>query len=225
MTALTKDRNTPKRAGYQKSIPVAEGVKIFAGSQVCTNAAGYAVPGANVAGYKFAGIAQEYIDNSAGLDGELSIVVEQPVIVSLGAANITQADIGKPVFISDDQTVALSTTNSIACGVIREVISATAVWVDTFYCFVSGTIAAVDAAAAEAAAEGKVVAADAAEAAGAAPTAEEFAAVVTLVNELKALVTDAPNKIEFDAVVTLANANKTTLNELIASLKVGRLVG
>jgi hypothetical protein len=219
MTVLTKDRNTPKKGGNLFAIPVAASTKIYAGSLVCSNATGYAVPGADTAGLLFRGIAQEFVDNSAGADGEKKVLVEHPVIVSMSTAGITQADIGKPVFIADDQTVAKSTTNSVCCGVIREVISATSVWLDTFYSKAAGSVTAVAADNAAAAVEDKVSSTDAAVAAGAAPTKEEFDAVVTLINELKGLVTDAPSKAEFDAVVTLANANKAAVNGVISKLK------
>ena len=44
--ALTKDRNTPRRDGMQFNDPVAANAKIFAGSLVCLDASGNAVPGA-----------------------------------------------------------------------------------------------------------------------------------------------------------------------------------
>ena len=131
MSALTKDRDTQRRDGEQRRIPVAASAKIFAGSIVCYNATGYAAPGADTANFKFAGFAEEYVDNSSGADGALYVRVRRGVfeIVTSGAA-IT--DIGKPVFATDDQTVAKSgTTNGVFVGRIFAFVSATSVFVDT----------------------------------------------------------------------------------------------
>jgi len=131
MSALTADRDTQRRDGEQRIIPVASGVKIFAGSMVCYNATGYAAPAADTANFKFAGFAEEYVDNSGGSDGDVNVRVRRGVfeVVTSGAA-IT--DIGKPVFASDDQTVAMSgTSNGVFVGRIFAFVSATSVYVDT----------------------------------------------------------------------------------------------
>ncbi|MEH3093317.1 MAG: hypothetical protein PGN20_15075 [Agrobacterium cavarae] len=44
MTALSGDRNTPERSGSYRTVPVAAGVILYAGSQAAINAAGFAVP-------------------------------------------------------------------------------------------------------------------------------------------------------------------------------------
>jgi len=130
MAALTKDRNTTRKIGGQAAYPVAAGAKIYAGSMVCLNSEGYAVPGADTAGLKFAGVSREYVDNSNGADGALKILVWKDGVFDFEAANISAADVGKPVFAADDQTVALTTTNGVGCGIITELESATKVWVD-----------------------------------------------------------------------------------------------
>ena len=66
MSALTRDRATPYREGIEVEYPVAANMKIYAGSLVCVNAAGYAVPAADTSGYRFAGVALEQVDNSDG---------------------------------------------------------------------------------------------------------------------------------------------------------------
>src|SRR3989339_1611977 len=69
MSALTRDRATPYREGIEVEYLVAANTKIYAGSLVCLNAAGYAVPAADTAGYQLAGVALEQVDNSDGSDG------------------------------------------------------------------------------------------------------------------------------------------------------------
>ncbi|MDQ7791245.1 MAG: hypothetical protein RDV00_03845 [Clostridia bacterium] len=130
MTALTKDRNTTRKEGGQAAYPVAAGAKIFAGGMVCLNAGGYAVPAANTAGLKFVGVSRQYVDNAGGADGAQTVLVWKNGVFDFEAAGMTAAAVGKPVFVSDDQTVALSGSNAVGCGIITEVEAATKVWVD-----------------------------------------------------------------------------------------------
>ncbi|MBU4231719.1 MAG: hypothetical protein KKF43_04230, partial [Proteobacteria bacterium] len=69
MSALTRDRATPYREGIEVEYLVAANTKIYAGSLVCVNAAGYAAPAADTIGYQIAGVALEQVDNSDGSDG------------------------------------------------------------------------------------------------------------------------------------------------------------
>lgn len=130
MAPLTKDRNTVRKDGIEVAYPVAASTKIYAGSQVCINTSGYAVPAADTAGYKFVGVAQEYVDNSAGANGDLTVRVRRKGSFEFAGAGFTVTDVDKVCFASDDQTVALSTTNSVVVGRIAEVLSATSVMVD-----------------------------------------------------------------------------------------------
>ena len=57
MSALTRDRATPYREGIEVEYSVAANTKIYAGSLVCANAAGYAAPAADTSGYRLAGVA------------------------------------------------------------------------------------------------------------------------------------------------------------------------
>jgi hypothetical protein len=52
-------------------------VRIYDGTMVCLDSNGWAVPGADVAGYKFVGIAQSGIDNRLRPDGDQSIQVRK----------------------------------------------------------------------------------------------------------------------------------------------------
>ncbi len=134
MTALTKDRNTKRRDGVQYNDPVAASTRIFAGSIVCLNATGYAVPGSTSTTLKARGVAQEQVDNSAGAAGALRIETRRGVFQfanSTSTDEITRADIGASAYIVDDQTVAktsATSTRSVA-GVIRDVDS-DGVWIE-----------------------------------------------------------------------------------------------
>lgn len=78
--ALTKDRNTKRRDGKQFNDPVAASTRIFAGSLMCLNAAGDAVPGSVSTTLKARGVAQEQVDNLSGAAGAARI--ESSVVCS-----------------------------------------------------------------------------------------------------------------------------------------------
>jgi len=130
MTALTADRQTPYREGVELEYKVAASAKIFAGSLVCVNASGYAVPGADAANFKFVGVASEYVDNTGGANGDKTVRVRRKGVYRLGASGLAVTDIGAAVNVADDQTVAKTTTNNVACGKIAEFVSATEAGVD-----------------------------------------------------------------------------------------------
>ena len=132
MTALTMDRNTEYSLGDLLSVPVAASTRIFAGSLVCLNATGYAVPGADTDGLLFAGVATAQADNRTGDDGDLNVVVRRRGRFRFGSSSaLTQASVGEKVYADDDQTVALvgDVSNSVAVGVIDKVESSSNGWV------------------------------------------------------------------------------------------------
>jgi hypothetical protein len=125
MTALTADRDTPRRDGVQYSDPVAAATVIYA--------SGDAVPASTATGLIVRGIAQEHVDNGAGAAGDLRVETRRGVfrLANSAAADlITRAEIGDTAYIVDDQTVAKTdgTGTRSAAGVIRDV-DAAGVWV------------------------------------------------------------------------------------------------
>lgn len=130
MTALTANRYTKHRDGIITAHPVKAATRIYKGSLVCADATGYAVPGADTAGYTFFGVAIEDADNSSGAAGALSVRVQTSGIFSFAkSGSITQASCGAQLCIVDDQTVGLAatTTNDIACGRL-EALDGSDVW-------------------------------------------------------------------------------------------------
>jgi len=111
---------------------MAAGVTIFAGSLVCLDADGYAIPAADTAGLKFAGGDNDRKTN-AGQDGDSYVVVRRFGLrrFKLGHA-LTQADVGKQVFVVDDGVVDLvgATTNDVFAGVLVNLDTATMGWID-----------------------------------------------------------------------------------------------
>jgi len=133
MAALTRDRNTEYSLGDLLAIPVAAGEEIFAGSLVCSNSAGCAVPADDAAGFKFEGVATERADNSDGADGDVSVVVRRRGRFRFAAQTLlTQAALGAAVYAVDDQTVAADaaeTTNDVLVGVLDKVEGAHDCWI------------------------------------------------------------------------------------------------
>lgn len=133
MTALTGDRNTPRAEGDVKSLLMSAS-KIFAGAIVMRNATGYATKGAVSTTLIGVGRAEEQVDNSGGAAGDLRIKVRPGVhryANSAAADLITIAEIGKPAYAVDDQTVAKTdgtATRSIV-GFVFDVDSS-GVWVE-----------------------------------------------------------------------------------------------
>lgn len=133
MTALVADRNTPMKDGKLISVPLAAGVKIFAGSLVAATATGLATPGATAATLTYLGRAEEQIDNTSGAASAKSVLVrkgEAFKFANLAADPVTQASMGKVCYIADDQTVALTNGGATrsAAGVVIGV-EADGVWI------------------------------------------------------------------------------------------------
>lgn len=132
MAALTKDRNTLRKADDLINFPVKAATIIFAGALV-VNDAGNAAPGRTATTLKALGRAEKYVNNP-GANGAERIEIRRGIFRfanSTAGDAITLADVGANCFIVDDQTVAKTdggTTRSIA-GVIRDV-DANGVWVE-----------------------------------------------------------------------------------------------
>jgi hypothetical protein len=107
-------------------LPVKGGARIFLNSITCTDANGFAVPGANTAGLRAQGVAWKPFDNTNGADGTLGDTFN-----AFGAVRFVEVDtqgeweftftgaVPKPgdnAFIVDDNTVATVTSNSILLG-------------------------------------------------------------------------------------------------------------
>jgi|UniRef100_A0A7C3Z1X2 predicted RecA/RadA family phage recombinase len=132
MAALTKDRATPYRDGIEIEVPVAANTKIYAGSLVCANTNGYAVPAADTVGLKFLGVALEQADNTTGANGAKKVRLRRSGVFEFDALSITQAMVGSAMYIVDDHTIddASGPNNDIRVGILMKYVSDTKGWVD-----------------------------------------------------------------------------------------------
>ena len=132
MASLTQDRATPYRDGVEIEYLVAGNAKIYAGSLVCVNSSGYAVPAADTAGLKFGGVALEQVDNTGGANGAKKVRLRRVGAFQFEASSITQAMVGDAMYVVDDHTFddAAGPTNDLRIGVLVKYESSTKGWVD-----------------------------------------------------------------------------------------------
>jgi hypothetical protein len=135
MTALSANRNT--KMGYEMlevELKLAASQTIYQGSLVCRNASGLAVPAADTAGLVLAGVS--FGDKRNGTSSVTSTATSTHYVslrrrgcFLFAAAGLTVADIGKKVYVADDQTVQLAPTN-VEAGYLVGIDSATEAWVE-----------------------------------------------------------------------------------------------
>jgi hypothetical protein len=116
-----------------QKLPMLTNIKIWKGALVVYDAAGFIANGSDTAGVKFAGIANETVDNTGGASGAKSIEVANGEF-QYPASSLEQADAGRLAYIgADNQTItdAGGATNDIPCGTIVEFTSATLAWINT----------------------------------------------------------------------------------------------
>ena len=120
MSALTEDRGTLKKFSRLRTLEAAG--TIYAGAIAAVNGDGKAVAASDASGLKVIGCAQ-----NAAVIGE-NVSIEEGCFAFDGTG-ITNADIGKTVYVVDDQTVSLSAgTNGVIAGTVYDVDSE-GVWV------------------------------------------------------------------------------------------------
>ena len=132
MVALTTERNTRLCIGDLRVEQMAATVKIWSGSLIMRNAAGFLTKGATATGCVGVGRAEKTVDNT-GAAGAASVEYRLGTFLFANSAAgdlITIADIGKVCFIVDDQTVAKTdaTATRSRAGIV-DAVEATGVWV------------------------------------------------------------------------------------------------
>jgi len=126
--ALSKNKVYKKigESGDTVSHPVQASTTIYQGAIVCFDSSGYITTAAATSGYRPAGIAAEYCDNSSGSAGDKEVKVEKGFGVYYATASAVQSHVGVPVYATADDTFTVSSGNSGCFGVIDKVVSGTA---------------------------------------------------------------------------------------------------
>lgn len=128
--ALTENSQRVEKEGRLVAMPVVAGAKIFKGALVKVKANGYLDKQSAEAGAVHAGVAYEACDNTDGASGALSCRVETGRAFYMNGVGFSQADLGKKVYASDDNTISTTQgTNECLVGKIIEFVSSTEVLV------------------------------------------------------------------------------------------------
>jgi hypothetical protein len=116
--AANSPRKVTSSAVDFEELPMIAADKIFEGAAVGDNGSGFARP--LVAGDPFKGFAETEQDNTAGAAGDLNVKVRVRGYFRLAVAALVAADLGKPVYASDDDTFVLTEgANSYVGRVVR----------------------------------------------------------------------------------------------------------
>lgn len=130
MSAAAAARDAKRKDGLIVSykMPASTSSTIYKGTMVSVRVAdGYAYAGRNgTATDKFVGVATE-TKSGDGTAGSARVKVQKTGSFIFVASGMAQTDVGKAVYISDDQTVTLTSTDAQLCGYIEEYLSATSV--------------------------------------------------------------------------------------------------
>lgn len=140
--ALTQGRKTQERGGRQHGHPVAANAVIHAGALVVL-ATGWATPGrtgagadnaakaADAATLQVVGVAEEGVTGGP-VNGDVRVKTRAGFFLfdNLSTDPVTRADIGKPCFVVDDETVAKTSPNNTRAraGIVDDLEDA-GVWV------------------------------------------------------------------------------------------------
>ncbi|HAZ62554.1 MAG TPA: hypothetical protein DCZ72_02940 [Armatimonadetes bacterium] len=125
MAALSEDTGRELRALGPITLPLATGAVLYDGSICVRDASGLLKAATGGVGEVYAGIYRGLTRRQS--DGAEDAIVDgvRPYRAEIAAA--TQADVGKPVYLVDDNSVALA--GDVLGGHVLMVISATEVWV------------------------------------------------------------------------------------------------
>jgi hypothetical protein len=133
MAAATEARKTTFSRGRDLlSVPVKAATTVYQGTLVVADA-GFAAPGRTAANLIALGRARETVQN-AGVAGAVNVEIERGVFLfdNNPADLVTQAELLKSCFITDDQTVQKTTGAGVSvAGKVLEV-TADGVWVEVF---------------------------------------------------------------------------------------------
>lgn len=111
--AVTANQIVRRQDGCIRSYPVAASTKIYQGTLVFLTASGYADDDTATGVNGFLGIAKEYVDNSSGSAGDLSVeVYTEGDFELVGAGTYTQANVGDIVYAEDNFTIGVAISSA-----------------------------------------------------------------------------------------------------------------
>ena len=106
----------------RNQIDLAGTVNLPAGAMCFRNSNGWATDDANAGANPFAGFSADRYDNSAGANGELSGEAWTSGRVKFRPTHsLTQADVDKPVYATDNWSVQSASASASYLGILRQV--------------------------------------------------------------------------------------------------------
>jgi predicted RecA/RadA family phage recombinase len=127
--AVTANQLIKKQEGCKRSYPVEESTRIYQGTLVYVNAAGYACDVTATGVNAFVGIAVAEADNTSGADGAIEVEVYTEGDFELTLTGGAQTEVGMPVYGDDNYAcvVALGATSVRVGTIVRHVSSTKAI--------------------------------------------------------------------------------------------------
>jgi hypothetical protein len=124
--AVTANQIIKHQDGDKRSYPVEESTRIYQGTLVYVNAAGYACDVTATGVNAFVGIAVAEADNTSGADGAIEVEVYTEGDFELTGTGFAQTDVGMPIYGDDNYAtvVALGAT-SVRIGTVTRYVSST----------------------------------------------------------------------------------------------------
>jgi hypothetical protein len=121
---------TRKNAGGIISVPVKAESVINAGGFVLADSSGYAVPGSNLSGGKFIGIAVHGVDATGLSSGDVSIKVYRQGLFKMLATSILVTMQGANMYCNGAATFDDTTSNLVCVGKLVKFLTANLGWID-----------------------------------------------------------------------------------------------
>ncbi len=110
--AMTSNFPVSQRAGTGFGYNVVSGIHVYAGALLMLNAATTLQRIQDAGGVAFAGVADRELDNSANSAASSGFVVAQRgIVIKLPVPSAGPANIGAPVYATDDATATLSSAS------------------------------------------------------------------------------------------------------------------
>jgi hypothetical protein len=124
--AVTANQLIKMQDGDKRSYPVEESTRIYQGTLVFQNAAGYADDDTATGVNGFIGIAVEECDNSSGADGAKNVEVHAEGVFELVGSGFAQTDVGQIAYAEDNFTIGTAISSaSVPIGRVVGYVSAT----------------------------------------------------------------------------------------------------
>jgi hypothetical protein len=132
--ALSADRKIIRKntGPHSSSGPVAATTTLYLGALIALSTTGYLVPASTTSGLRVVGMSTRKVDNATGADGDLEAQWETGVFCfkNDGTYPVSQADVGRPCWVKDDETVQDERGGSaVMAGIVMAYESSSKIWV------------------------------------------------------------------------------------------------